>query len=176
MKISPQWLSRTVVAIVVILFASARPVLADSFTIFDLGDDSGRGIYGIDTAGDVVVWSTSGCGSSSTCYVTYVNGVATSDSSTVPILAYDNGTACSSTPAGFNAMKDGLQQRVDRAVVCLQSERRSEWSLSGLRIPTPFLHSGSADQLFLNSAGDFAWTDGRDDEMYVGDRQPRTSL
>jgi hypothetical protein len=30
-----------------------------------------------------------------------------------------------------------------------------------------FLHGGSADQVFLNSLGDFAWTDGQSEEMFV---------
>ena len=59
--------------------SSTQPALADSYTIFDLGSDNGHGIYGIDTAGDVVVWGGTGCGvSASTCYTTYTNGVATS--------------------------------------------------------------------------------------------------
>ena len=32
------------------------------------------------------------------------------------------------------------------------------------------LRSGTADQVFLNSAGDFAWDDGRDDVIYVAIR------
>ena len=106
MKISAQWLSSAIVTVVIILFSSTRPALADTYTIFDLGDDNGHGIYGIDTAGDVVIWGSSGCGiSSPICYVTYVDGVATDDSSTAPVLAYDDGTSCGSTPAGFNASK-----------------------------------------------------------------------
>jgi len=155
------------VVIVAALLGFARPVLADTYTIVDLGDDSGRGIYGIDTAGDVVIWGSSGCGiSSPICYVTYVNGVAISDSLTAPTLLYDNGTSCSSTPAGFNTSK----------TVC-----NGEWTgLGSLYNPNgdpngvyigsgsvlDFLNGGSADQVFLNSSGDFAWTDGQDDEMY----------
>jgi hypothetical protein len=30
-----------------------------------------------------------------------------------------------------------------------------------------FLHGGSVDQVFLNSLGDFAWTDGQSEEMFV---------
>ncbi len=106
MRISGQWLSGAVVLVMAILLGSARPALADSYTIFDLGNDNGHGIYGIDTAGDVVIWGGNGCGmSASTCYVTYTNGIATSDSSTAPDLVYDDGTSCGSTPAGFNASK-----------------------------------------------------------------------
>src|ERR1700693_6606276 len=106
MKISAQWLSSAVVAVFVILVGSTRPAVADSYTVFDLGNDNGHGIYGIDTAGDLVVWGGNGCGmSASTCYVTFSNGIATSDSSTAPDLVYDDGTSCGSTAAGFNASK-----------------------------------------------------------------------
>ena len=106
MKLLTQWLSSAIAVFVAISLCSPRPAFADGYTVYNLGNDNGRGIYGIDTAGDVVVWGTSGCGvSSSYCYVTYVNGVATSDSSTAPILDYDNGTAAARRPAGFNAAK-----------------------------------------------------------------------
>ena len=94
MKTSGQWLSSAIVAVVIILFSSTRPAFGDTYTIFDLGDDNGHGIYGIDSAGDVVIWGINGCGiSSPLCYVTYVDGVATGDSSTAPLLAYDDGTS-----------------------------------------------------------------------------------
>jgi hypothetical protein len=170
MKLLAQWLSSAIVAVVVILFSSTRPAFADSYTIFDLGDDNGHGLYGIDTTGDVVTWGSSGCGVSPVCYVTYVNGVASSDSSTVPVLAYDDGTACGSTPAGFNTSKEVC----NNGWVGLGSLYNPNGdpngvyagSISGL----DFLHSGPTDQVFLNSVGDFAWTDGQDEEMYVAIR------
>lgn len=168
MKISRQWLSGAVVVVMAILLSSVRPALADSYTIFNLGDDNGHGIYGIDTAGDVVVWGGTGCGAQAfTCYVTYTNGIAVSDSSKAPDLVYDDGSPCGSTPAGFNASKKvcnngwiGLgslyNPNGDRNGVYLGSG-------SGLQ----FLQGGSADQVFLNSLGDFAWTDGQSEEIYV---------
>jgi hypothetical protein len=167
MKRFAQWLSSAVVAVVVMSSCLTRPVLADSYTIVDLGNANGHGIYGIDTAGDVVVWGTSGCGiSASYCYVTYSNGVATNDGLVAPTLAYDNGTACGSAPAGFNAAKT----KCNGEWMGLGSFYNPNGDPNGVYFGSgsslDFIHSGSADQLFLNSLGDFAWTDGRDEEMY----------
>jgi hypothetical protein len=152
---------------VVMLFGVTHPVLADSYSIVDLGDANGHGIYGIDTAGDVVVWGTNGCGPAvSHCYVTYVNGVATNDGAIAPILAYDNGTSCGSTPAGFNASKEACNGGWTGlgSVYNPNGDPNGVYFGSGSNLD--FIHSGSADQVFLNSVGDFAWTDGRDEEMY----------
>ena len=168
MRISGRWLGGAVLVVMAVLLGSARPALADSYTIFDLGNDNGRGIYGIDTAGDVVVWGGNGCGmSASTCYVTYTNGIATSDSSTAPDLVYDDGTSCGSAPAGFNASKTVC----NNGWIGLGSLYNPNGDPNGVYVGSgldlQFLHGGSADQLFLNSLGDFAWTDGRDEEMFV---------
>ena len=168
MKMSRQWLSGAVVLVVAILLGSARPALADSYTIFDLGNDNGHGIYGIDTAGDVVVWGGNGCGrSASTCFVTYTNGIATSDSSTAPDLVYDDGTSCGSTAAGFHASK----KVCNNGWIGLGTLYNSNGDPNGVYVGSgsdlQFLHGGSADQVFLNSLGDFAWTDGQSEEMFV---------
>lgn len=168
MRISGQRLSGAALVVMAILLGSARPALADSYAVFDLGNDNGRGIYGIDTAGDVAVWGGNGCGmSASTCYVTYTNGIATSDSSTAPDLVYDDGTSCGSAPAGFNASKTVC----NNGWIGLGSLYNPNGDPNGVYVGSgldlQFLHGGSADQLFLNSLGDFAWTDGRDEEMFV---------
>jgi hypothetical protein len=173
MKISGQWLSVSIVVVMPVLLSLTQPALADSYTTFALGNDSGHGIYGIDSAGDVVVWGGNGCGfSASTCYTTYTNGIATADSSAAPDLVYDNGTSCGSAPAGFNVSKS----------VC-----NNEWiGFGSLYYPAggplgvytgsgstlDLLLSGTADQVFLNSVGDFAWDDGRDDVLFVAIRNP----
>jgi PEP-CTERM motif len=168
MRISGQWLSGAVVVVVSILLGSARPALADSYTVFDLGNDNGHGIYGIDTAGDLVVWGGNGCGrSASTCYVTYANGIATSDSSTVPDLVYDDGSSCGSTPAGFNASK----KVCNNGWIGLGTFYNPNGDPNGVYVGSgsdlQFLHGGSADQVFLNSLGDFAWTDGQSEEIFI---------
>jgi hypothetical protein len=161
-------LSGAVVLVVAILLGSARPALADSYTIFDLGNDNGHGIYGIDTAGSVVVWGGNGCGmSASTCYVTYTDGIATSDSSTAPDLVYDDGTSCGSTPAGFNASKTVCNNGWIGLGTLYNPNGDPNGVYVGFGSDLQFLHGGSADQVFLNSLGDFAWTDGQSEEMFV---------
>jgi hypothetical protein len=166
MKLLAQWLSSAMV-IVAISLSSSRTAFADGYTVYNLGNDNGRGIYGIDTAGDVVVWGTSGCGvSASYCYVTYVDGVATSDGSTAPILDYDDGTACS-TPAGFNAAKSVCND----GWIGLGSLYNPNGDPNGVYLGSDsdpqFLQAGSVDQAFLNALGDFAWTDGQSEAIYV---------
>jgi hypothetical protein len=168
MRMSGQWLSGAIVVVMAILLGSARPALADGYTIFDLGNDNGHGIYGIDMAGDVVVWGGNGCGgSASTCYVTYTNGIATSDSSTAPDLVYDDSTSCGATPAGFNASK----KVCNNGWIGLGTLYNPNGDPNGVYVGSgsdlQFLHGGSADQLFLNSLGDFAWTDGQSEETFV---------
>jgi hypothetical protein len=177
MNISTRWLGTAVVAILLVLLGSGRAARADSYSIFNLGDANGQGIYGIDTAGDVVVWGMSGCGVSATyCYSTYVDGVATNDGSVAPLLLYDNGTACGSTPAGMNASKEVCNGQW----VGLGSLYNPNGDLNGVYVGSgsdlEFLGSGSVDQAFLNSVGDFAWTDGQNDEMYVAIRNSPPSF
>lgn len=168
MRISGQWLSGVVVVVMAILLGSTQPMLADSYTIFDLGNDNGHGIYGIDTAGDVVVWGGNGCGlSASTCYVTYTDGIATSDSSSAPDLVYDDGTSCGSTPAGFNASKKICNNGWIGLGTLYNPNGEPNGVYVGSGSALQFLHGGSADQVFLNSLGDFAWTDGQSEEIFV---------
>jgi PEP-CTERM motif len=168
MRISGQWLSGAVFVVMAIFLGSARPALADSYTIFDLGNDNGHGIYGIDTGGDVVVWGGNGCGmSASTCYVTYTNGIATSDSSTAPDLVYDDGTSCGSAPAGFNASKTVCNNGWIGLGTLYNPNGDPNGVYVGSGSDLQFLQGGSADQLFLNSLGDFAWTDGQSEEIFV---------
>jgi len=168
MKISGQWLSGAIVVVMAILLGSTQPALADSYTIFNLGNDNGHGIYGIDTAGDVVVWGGNGCGMSAlTCYVTYTNGIATGDSSTAPDLVYDDGTSCGSTPAGFNATKKVCNNGWIGLGTLFNPNGDPNGVYVGSGSDLQFLQSGSADQVFLNSLGDFAWTDGQSEQMFV---------
>src|SRR5271154_4254625 len=164
MKISAQWLRSAIVIIVVALFGQVRAAWADSYTIYDLGDDNSHGIYGIDAAGDVVIWSTSGCGSSSYCYATYVNGVASTDGGIPPILDYDDGTTCGSTPAGFNVGKSVC----NNGWIGFGAFAYPGGGAAGVYVGSGFdldlIHSGSADEIVLNSSGDLAWDDGLDDE------------
>jgi hypothetical protein len=172
MKHSLPWFGGTIVAVAVISFSLVKPAVADSYTIVDLGDDKG-GIYGIDTAGDVVTWSGSGCGASApVCYTTFVDGVASSEASTAPDLVYDDGSPCSSNPAGFNVSHSVC----NNGLIGLGSFYNPNDDAMGVYLGSlsdlQFIHSGTADQVFLNSVGDFAWTDGQDDELYEAIANP----
>lgn len=167
MKISGLWLSGAFVVVVAILLGSTQPALADSYTIFDLGNDNGHGIYGIDTAGNVVVWGGSGCGSGSMCYVTYADGLATATSSTAPDLVYDDGTPCGSTPSGFNASKTACNNGFIGLGTLYNPNGDPNGVYAGSASDLQFLHNGSADQIFMNSFGDFAWTDGQSEQIFV---------
>lgn len=167
MKLLAQWFGSAIVAGIVLLSCVTRPALADSYTIIDLGNSNGHGIYGIDTVGDVVVWGSSGCGISAfNCFVTYSNGVATGSSTVAPTLAYDNGTACGSAPAGFSASKTSCNGEWMGLGSFYNPNGDPNGVYFGSGSSLDFIHSGSADQVFLNALGDFAWTDGRDEEMY----------
>jgi hypothetical protein len=166
MKFLAQCLSSAVTVIAIALICSARPAYADSYTIYDLGDSNARGIYGMGTTGDVVVFQES-CGVfGPSCYVTYANGVAVSESSTKPSLTYDDGTPCASTPTGFNASK----KTCNNGLIGLGSLYNPNGDPNGVYVGSgdnlQLLHGGSADQVFLNSLGDFAWTDGNSDEIF----------
>lgn len=171
---SPQfsWFSGAIVAVAALSFGFVKPALADSYTIVDLGDDKG-GIYGIDTAGDVVTYSGSGCGvSTPICYITYVDGVASTEASSAPDLVYDDGTPCSSNPAGLHVSHSVC----NNGLIGLGSFYNPNGDPNGVYLGSvsdlQFIHTGTADQVFLNSVGDFAWTDGQDDELYEAIANP----
>src|SRR5260370_33958287 len=93
--------------------------------------------------------------------------MATSDTSTAPDLVYDDGTSCGSTPAGFNASKTVC----NNGWIGLGTFYIPNGAPNGVYVGSgsnlQFLHGGWVDQVFLNSLGNFAWTDGLSDEMYV---------
>jgi hypothetical protein len=168
MKRPAHWLSASVALLAAAtIFVYPKPAAANTYTIMDLGNANGRNLYGIDTSGEVVVTQSYGCGFASfTCYVTYVDGVAGTASSSAPDLVYDDGSPCSSTPSGFNALKNVCNQ----GVVGLGTVYNPNGSRNGTYLGSgdnlQFLNSGSADQEFLNSLGDFAWTDGQGEELF----------
>jgi PEP-CTERM motif len=167
MKCFAQWLGSAVAVVALMLSLSSKPVFADSYTIINLGNDNGHGIYGLDNQGQVVVWGGNGCGLFAfTCYTTYQNGVEIGSSSKAPDLVYDNGSSCGSTPAGYSATK----KVCNNGWIGLGSAYNSNGDPNGIYFGVgedlDFMNSGYVGQLFLNSAGDFVWTDGLNDQMY----------
>lgn len=175
MKGFASWFGRGILVFVVVLLCGAPTALADGYTVYDLGNDNSHGIYGIDSSGDVVIWTTSGCGSSAYCYTTYDNGVWTNDGGTPPVFVYDDGAACGSGVAGFNVSKSVCNNgwMGFGSLYNPNGDPNGIYLTSGSGID--FLGSGAAAQLFLNSSGDLAWTDGMSDEMYVAIQNPGLS-
>jgi hypothetical protein len=167
MKHPAHWLSASAALLAVALFLCPKPAAADTYSIFDLGTANGRNIYGIDTAGDVVITQSFGCGFASfTCYVTYDDGVGGTPSSSAPDLVYDDGTPCSSTPAGFTAFKAVCNNGFVGLGTAFNSNGKPNGVYAGTDGNFSFLEHGSADQAFLNSVGDFAFADGVNEEIF----------
>jgi hypothetical protein len=166
MKLLAQWLSSAVVVVAITFISAPRSAFADSYTIYDLGDANARDIFGLDTAGDVVIFQET-CGKfGPSCYMTYTNGLVTNESSTAPNLVFDDGTPCSSTPSGFNASKKTCNHGLIGMGSLYNPNGDPNGVYIGLGNNLQFLQGGSADQVFLNSSGDFAWTDGRNEEIF----------
>ncbi|WP_158945798.1 PEP-CTERM sorting domain-containing protein [Granulicella sp. S190] len=165
MKLLARWFSASVALFAVAAFTCPKTALADSYTILDLGDANARSIYGMDTAGDVVIYGN-GCGTFGPCYTTFIDGVASSHSESAPDMVYDDGTPCTSTPAGFNAAKKVCNSGYVGLGTLFNANGNPNGAYIGSGDDFQFLHSGSADQVFLNSVGDFTWTDGSGEEIY----------
>jgi|GEM_PF-2832082 len=150
MKLLVFW-SNVVLSVFMLIFPTSA--FADSYQIFNLGNADSNSVYGIDTAGDVVIRGATGCGDLFYCYKTYTDGMESSVSAAAPILDYDNGTACMPAVGADKAACDngyeafGLNHQV----------------FAGTDGAASYLYSGTVDAIALNSAGDFAWTDGRDE-------------
>lgn len=157
-----------ILTIAVSLFTAPTHANADTYQVFDLGIANSHNIFGIDTAGTVVVsFSLCPVGMINPCYQTYFDGAVTSGFLTAPpSLTYDNGTPCTpAVPAGtivFNADCNNGRE--------VFGADFSSPVVNGVFIgPDPvadFFHSGSADKIALNASGDFAWTDGVDEELF----------
>ena len=164
MKISKLPLLAAILPLAATPFLVPARVQADTYKIIDLGNDNGRPIAGIDTLGEVVIFN-----GFSMDYLTYANGVLVNTTSTLPNLTYDNGTPCS-VPPGFVAAQASK-------VICnngrtgFGSRFNTNGDPDGVYTGPPssltfFDPSGSTDLAFLNSSGDFAWSDGVHEENF----------
>lgn len=108
-------MSRPAILIIAVVLLTV-PVSArgDTYQILALQTDNAHNLFGLDTAGDVVIFNqTSDCAllgaSVTSCYQTFVDGVLSSESATVPSLAYDDGTPCvPSLPPGIFSLVHGV--------------------------------------------------------------------
>lgn len=166
MRVSVRLYRCALVVLVLALCVVARSAKADTYVLYNLGDDNGRNLVGITASGAVVTAHSCGAYGAGTCYSTFVDGVEVSDSATAPALSYDDGTACSA-PAGYDA---------DGGAVCnsgftaFYNFYGSNGDPNGVYVGTPtdltdvgVLADRGGD---LNSSGDFAFIDGRDEWFY----------
>jgi hypothetical protein len=107
MRAITSWCSLSIVAIAAVILAAPAKVFADTYQVFNLGSDQDYFFYGMDDSGDVVIDRPNGSAnpaciaSSSTCYISYFNGVFTGESLVAPTFTPDNGGACTpSLPPG----------------------------------------------------------------------------
>ena len=150
------------------LFTAPLYAHADAYQVFDLGGANARTIYGIDTVGTVVVYDGA-CPASKSyiCYLTYSDGVAAPGFLLAPpSLTYDNGTPCTpSVPSGTTVFHADCNN--GREVLgAFFSSPLKEGVFLGPDPVADYFHSGTADKIALNASGDFAWTDGLDEELF----------
>ena len=161
MFFSKLW-TRVVLSAFVALFPWSG--FADTYRILNLGTAESNSVYGIDAAGDVVIRGATDCGEFFYCYKTYEDGVETAVSAAPPKLDYDNGTSCSR--AG-----DGEKGGCDNGYEAYGWDHQV---FAGPDGTASYLYSGTVDAIAINAAGDFAWTDGRDEYNYEAiDLTPR---
>ena len=163
MKAFKLWSGAAILAISVVAFTIPATACADTYQIYDLGNANGFAVYGIDTAGTVVI-SDNLAGPT---YYTWVTGAIADTSLTIPTLAYDNGSPCSLV------LSPGITLIASTKTSCNNGREvfGGEYMGTSRGIytgpdSTDFLQSGTVDALVLNASGDFAWTDGRDEENF----------
>ena len=150
MTLSKLWVRVAISTFVAIFPASG---FADTYQILNLGVANSNSVYGIDVLGDVVIRGETGCGDLFYCYKTYEGGVESAVSATAPTIDYDNGSSCKPvTGSGKGACNDGYEAFGKGLQV-----------FAGLDGQAAYLVAGSVDAVVINSVGDFAWTDGRDE-------------
>jgi hypothetical protein len=181
-------LGAAVIAIASLPSTLPTPALADTFQIFNLGIANSHTIFGIDTAGTVVIQSPTDPGSAS-LYQTYVNGVLIDSSTSIPSLSYDNGTPCTPTISPEITWAPGLgQTRCNNGHEVYfgtfptpagpNPETNGIFTGTSLadRLIDPSVNGSTLDQIVLNGSGDFAWIDARDETVFKAKDQTTGSL
>ena len=183
MKTSRLLLSAAAIAIAAL---PSTPALADSFQIFNLGIANSHTIFGIDTAGAVVI-QFPGPGNQ-LLYQTYVNGVLVSSSTTIPSLAYDNGIPCTPTVTppitytglGQTRCNNGRELYFATFPTPAGPNPEETGIFTGPnltdRLTNPSVSGSTLDQVLMNSSGDFAWVNARDETIVEAEDQTTRSL
>lgn len=149
----------------------ARPALADTYSVYTVSLANGnidQAVFGDGTA--MVYGSSCGAGGDR-CYKTYDHGQLATVSSTQPATAWDNGSACTFSVAGYQVSGR-----------CNGNYEAFAFSMSNplAKVMAPGLYAGALDDLglvygspyqdlaavFLNSHGDLAFADTGLEELY----------
>jgi PEP-CTERM motif len=153
---------------------------ADTYQFFTLEPTNEGTLYGLDSAGSTVIFlfNSSKCNNNllNPCYGVYVDGFFSYTTDTPPALDYDGGVSCA-TPAGFKALPIGINPigtavcNSGRVVFGARSNPNGDPDglYAGPYSDPQFIDPGPIPNtpfLFLNSAGDFAFTDGSVEEIF----------
>jgi hypothetical protein len=157
---------------------ASKPVLADTYQIFTLGNSGGVFFYGMDDSATVVLAvPTAGrppC--SLNCYQTFVDGVSTGLSATPPGLAYDNGTPCApAVPPGGSVIEGVCNSGRDAFTGTLAPSQTRPDVYVGSFPSISFVAPGGDGPvlpggpffIFLNSQGDIVWEDDFTENWYL---------
>ena len=171
----------TLIAFVLVIgFAFNMQVLADTYQFFPLEPTNEGTLYGLDSAGTTVTFliNSSKCDPNlhNPCSGVYVDGLFSYTTATPPALDYDGGVSCA-TPPGFKSIPVFLNP--NGTTVCnggrvvfgarFNPNGEPDGLYSGLYTDPQFIDFGAIPNtpfVFLNSAGDFAFTDGSVEESF----------
>jgi hypothetical protein len=153
-----------------IALLSSATAHADTYTVYNLGNDNGRSLYGISTTGAVVIDEQYNCANTATnCYDTWVNGEVVSVTTAPPSLDYDDGSPCDSLPPGdYAAPTDTIVCNNGYIGFGLTGTQGTEMirAVTGPISDPQIVWGGTVNQSALNSIGDFAWADAQDEYFY----------
>lgn len=147
---------------------SVLAAFGDTYTVNVVANTQNESFVGIDAAGNFavnlsnsLVLPGSSCGGvlgASTCFATYYTGQAAPVySTTAPVLAWDNGTACTA------GTLSGVCNNGHQLLGGYLGDIRGVWT--GTDPLTDFLTSGSFDGGFINSLGDAVFINGENDTL-----------
>ena len=170
------WFVPSVLALLIALFAAPTSSFADTYQIYNLQSDQDYFFYGMNQYGEVVIDLSAygGCPiGSGHCYQTYINGLPTGMTSTLPPLIYDDGGQCAPTlPAGessiYAACNNGrvaFTGRLTPTQVMPSVYTGPLSNPSAVTLP-PQGANGDLPFIFINSQGDVVWDDVFDEEFF----------
>lgn len=184
-KGSPVGASRLPLIAAFITIAALPPlfpatVLADTYQIYNLGGANADTPFGIDASGAVVIQAPNYGLGGDFLYQTYVDGVLTSTSATIPTLDYDDGTSCTPTVAsgvtwnpavGQTRCNGGHEVYFGLFPTSPSTDGRGIFTgpdSTDLLADSVILTAagGSLDLVVMNASGDFAWSDGLSDSIF----------